>query len=526
MSSSPSSPDNSNIQHGRVLSVTHSILAMLGLCFVVMLVAIDQTVVGTAMPTIVAELNGFELYAWVATAYFLTSVITVPIFGRLGDFYGRRRFVVISIVLFTLSSVACGMSQSMLQLVFARALQGVAGGMLVGTAFACIPDLFPDTRVRLRWQIMMSSAFGIANGIGPTLGGILTEQYGWRSVFYVNVPIGLLSLYFVWRYLPLIRHFRAGRVHLDWQGALLLVCGLGCVQLLVELVPAHGATVWMLFLGLVGAMAFVALIWWEKRCPEPLLPPALFSNPAQVALFVMALGLGFVMFSVLFYAPLALQGGLGLRPQEAGLLVTPMVVFITVGSILNSRLVTRLRQPTRMLAVGVILIACTSLGLIFLDRQTPHWLFVTYLALGGMGIGFIMPNLTVFSQEISERSMLGIATATLQSARMVGGMLGATAVGTLISYQYAEQVRPVGQHLDDSSSVLLFDPQLLMSTSRQQDLLAHLNATGVPGESILLGARDALLSAVNLSMVLVLVVTLCGFLVLRKVASVQFLKRQ
>ncbi len=139
---------------GRVLSVTESILAMMGLCFVVMLVAIDQTVVGTALPTIVSELHGFELYAWVATAYLLTSVITVPIFGRLGDFYGRRRFVLVSIVLFTLASVLCGMAQSMLQLVLARALQGIAGGMLVGTAFACVPDLFPDPRVRLRWQVM------------------------------------------------------------------------------------------------------------------------------------------------------------------------------------------------------------------------------------------------------------------------------------------------------------------------------------------------------------------------------------
>jgi MFS family permease len=143
---------------------------MLGVSFVSMLVALDQTVVGTALPTIVAELKGFELYAWVATLYLLTSVITVPIFGRLGDYYGRKPFVIASIVVFTAASVLCGAANNMLFLVLARGLQGIGGGMLVGTAFACIPDLFPDSVVRLRWQVLMSSAFGIANAVGPSLG--------------------------------------------------------------------------------------------------------------------------------------------------------------------------------------------------------------------------------------------------------------------------------------------------------------------------------------------------------------------
>src|SRR5690606_16578308 len=159
-------------------------LAMLGLAFVSMMVAVDQTVVGTALPTIVAELNGFELYAWVASSYLLTSVITIPIFGRLGGYYGRKPFVVASVIVFMLASVLCGAADSMLQLVLARALQGIGGGMLVGTAFACIPDLFPDSHVRLRWQVMLSSAFGIANAFGPTLGGFLTQYAGWRSVFF------------------------------------------------------------------------------------------------------------------------------------------------------------------------------------------------------------------------------------------------------------------------------------------------------------------------------------------------------
>jgi len=208
---------------GQVLPFRESLLAMLGVSFVSMLVALDQTVVGTALPTIVADLKGFELYAWVATSYLLTSVITVPIFGRLGDYYGRKPFVIASIIVFTAASVLCGAANNMLFLVVARGLQGIGGGMLVGTAFACIPDLFPDSVVRLRWQVLMSSAFGIANAVGPSLGGFLTQYYGWRSVFYVNLPVGLLSLFFVWRYLPHLRHVvHEGKMRLDWPGALLI----------------------------------------------------------------------------------------------------------------------------------------------------------------------------------------------------------------------------------------------------------------------------------------------------------------
>lgn len=183
-----------------------TLLAMLGLCFVLMSVALDQTVIGTALPTVVSELKGFELYAWVGTAYLLTSVITVPIFGKLGDEHGRKPFVLSGILLFTLASMSCGWAQNMIELVAARALQGVGGGILVATTFACIPDLFPDAHARLKWQVLFSTSFGIANAIGPTLGGYLTQYLGWRWVFFVNLPVGCLSWLFVYRYLPTIRH--------------------------------------------------------------------------------------------------------------------------------------------------------------------------------------------------------------------------------------------------------------------------------------------------------------------------------
>lgn len=507
---------------GRVLSVRKSFMAMLGLCFVTMLVAVDQTVVGTALPTIVAELNGFELYAWVATSYLLTSVITVPIFGRLGDYYGRKRFVVASIVVFTLASVLCGMADTMLQLVLARGLQGIGGGMLVGTAFACVPDLFTDTHVRLRWQVLLTASFGIANAFGPSLGGFLTQYMGWRSVFYVNLPIGVISLYFVWRFLPHIRQIQRRKIQLDWQGAILIAVGLGCLQLFVEFLPMHGASIYMVLLGVLAAGAIALLIYWEKRCPEPLLPMAMFQNKSLAALFYLSFFCGFIMFVLLFYLPLLLQGGFGMTPQQVGLLITPLVVFITIGSVLNSRIVIRLDKPTHILYLGFGLMTIACLGFVFSDRATSRWLVASYMMLGGTGLGFIMPNLTVFAQETAGRALLGISTALLQSIRMIGGMMGMAVVGSLITHYYVSKVRfsvPEGQ--GTSWIGLLEDPQVLVSDAVQSDFMAHLQRLSLQGDAFIETARLSLVSAVHLGLIITVLVGLVALASVYRVPTIR-----
>lgn len=491
------------------MSVRHSLLAVLGLCFVSVMVAVDQTVVGTALPTIVAELKGFELYAWVATAYLLASVVTVPVFGRLGDFYGRKPFLVASILVFTVASVLCSLSSSMFQLVLARALQGVGGGMLIGTAFACIPDLFPDAHVRLRWQILLSAAFGIANGVGPTLGGFLTQYAGWRSVFYVNLPIGLIGLFIVWRYLPWIRHTPRPRIRLDWQGAVLIALGFGCLQLFVELMPRQGASVAVVLLGIVAVGAAVILVWWEKRCPDPLLPLGMFKDRSLASLFILSLFVGCLMFVLLFYVPLMLQGGFGMTPREAGLAITPLVVFITIGSVVNGRIVTRLSRPNTMLYAGFgLLVSCTT-GLIFTSGQTSAWLMTIYMVMGGLGLGFVMPNLTVFAQQVAGRSLLGITTAMLQSTRMIGGMLGTALVGTLVTHFYVQNVHlAVPDAAGASWRSALENPQVLVNPGTQSDFIAELFRQGLNGASFIELARVSLVDAVHAGLVGALLIAL------------------
>lgn len=511
---------------GQMLPFRQSLMAMLGICFVTMMVALDQTVVGTALPTVVSELKGFELYAWVATSYLLTSVITVPVFGRLGDYFGRKPFVIASIVLFTAASMLCGMAGSMLFLVLARALQGIGGGMLVGTAFACIPDLFPDSHVRLRWQVMLSSAFGIANAVGPSLGGFLTEYYGWRSVFYVNLPVGIISLWFVVRHLPRIRHVEPqGKIRLDWPGAVLIALALGGMQLLVEWVPKHGLGLMIASLGVASMAAFAGLYFWEKRCEQPILPFEMFRNPALAALFALSAFSGFTMFALLFYAPLLLQGGFGLSPKEAGLLITPLVVCITMGSIINGRIITRIPNPNTMLYAGFLMLSLACVGIVTTHRWTPQWLVAGYMLVAGLGLGFVMPNLTVFVQETAGRAHLGIATALLQSLRMIGGMVGTALVGTLVNHAYVSGVRAsltAGQAVQWLPQ--LNDPQILVNRDAQTQFLAQLHQAGQNGAPLIEAARTSLVGAIHAGQMIALAVAVLALWWVRRVPPIR-LKR-
>jgi EmrB/QacA subfamily drug resistance transporter len=498
----------SHHSNAQVLPFRESLLAMLGISFVIMLVGLDQTVVGTALPTIVSELKGFDLYAWVATSYLLTSVITVPIFGRLGDYYGRKPFVIASIVVFTGASVLCGVASDMLWLVVARGLQGVGGGMLLGTALACIPDLFPDSVVRLRWQAMISAAFGIANAIGPSLGGVMTQYYGWRSVFYVNVPVGLLSLWFVCRYLPRLRHIEHDvKMRVDWLGALLIALLFGALQLFVEWLPKYGIAGWSTSLLVVALVSAVVLWHWEKRCTQPILPFDMFADRALSSLFVLSILSGFAMFSLLFYAPLLFQGGFGMTPKDAGLVITPLVVFITIGSIVNGRIVTRVRRPNAMLQLGFMLFALACVGIVVARHTTPESVLMMLMVVGGIGLGFVLPNLTIFVQQTAGRQHLGIATALLQSLRMVGGMIGTAITGTLVNQMYGSGVR----HALDADRALqwhaqLADPQILIDRQAQSLLVGELTHAGHNGALLLEAARESLVAAIHVGIAVAAVV--------------------
>lgn len=499
-----------------------SLLAMLGICFVIMMVALDQTIVATALPTIVAELHGFELYAWVSTAYLLASVVTIPIFGRLGDYYGRKPFVVVAIVTFTLASVLCGMANNMLLLVLARALQGIGGGMLVGTAFACIPDLFPDSKVRLQWQVMLSAAFGIANAIGPSIGGLLTHYVSWRAVFYVNIPVGLMSLIFVSRFLPRLKPKHETKIRLDWLGALLITLCLGSLQLLVEWLPEQGLSVPVISVLLTCLIAGFLAWKQEANNEHAMLPFALFRDPALAALFRLSLLMGFAMFALLSYAPLLLQGGFHLSASQAGMLITPLVVCITFASILNGRIVPHLPRPEAMLYLGFGLLLICVIGIMNITPQTAHPLIISLMALGGLGLGFIMPNLTIFVQETCPRKDLGISTALLQSLRMIGGMLSTALVGSILTWRYEHDIN---QQFAKPVASLMNNPQVLVNLEGQHAAILQMNALGEDGLQLIEQARATLSHAIQSSQWLGIAAVLFAFWCLRRLPKIQFKPR-
>jgi EmrB/QacA subfamily drug resistance transporter len=499
---------------------------MLGIGLVNMAIALDQTIVSTALPSIVSELRGFEYYAWVASAYLLASLVTVPVFGRLGDFFGRKRFVIAAVLVFTGASVLCGLASSMTLLIFARGLQGVGGGMMVGNAFASIPDLFPDPRSRIRWQVIMSAAYGIGTAAGPSLGGWLSQHYGWRSTFLVNLPVGVLALYFISVHLPNYRRAVEGHVRIDWLGAVLIALVLAGFQFFIEAVPAGGLNAANLLLGASVVGAAVALLACERRASHPIIPLDLFREPKLVTLFLLSVLAGFVMFSLIFFAPLLLQGGFGLAPPQAGLLATPIAACAAIGSAANTRIVTRLSKPASILVIGYGLMSVASIGIALATALTPHWLLEVELGAAGLGLGFILNNLNVFAQEIAGRPQIGITTALLQSTRMVGGMLGtgivATVVNRLYKYHVDEILAALGKHDHSTWHTRLGDPRILVDSNLRETLLVDLQHAGLAGAALVDEARQALVSSIHLGVILVFCAAFIAAIFSRNIAHLTF----
>lgn len=482
--------------------MSRPVAALAGISVVMILIALDQTVVGTALPRMVAELKGFQLYPWVAAAYLLTNAILIPVTGRLGDLHGRKPFLLASIVLFTLASALCGLAENMIQLVLARGLQGIGGGMLIGSAFASVSDLFPETMERVRWQVMLSAAFGAAAALGPMLGGWMTEHFGWRSVFYVNLPVGLLALPIVWRYLPWVVHRQQGvSKAVDWIGVLLLSLAIGTLLLTTELGDRLGfasAQFWgLVILAVVLGGLFMR---HQRRTPAPVIPPQLVADPTVRRLGLLGTLTGFNLFVLLFYAPLLLQGGFTMSPRQAGLVITPVLVCITLGSIANGRLVSRVARPERLFSLGALLLVVGLCLLCVISADSPLPFMLGVFALCGLGFGFQTSNLTLQTQAAVGREDQGAASALIQTLRTLGSMFGASLAGLLVSLSFSRTAAGMlaKEGIGDPAISRLFDsPQLLLRAPDQDLLMSLARDRGFDAAVLLEQAREGLVSGVH-----------------------------
>lgn len=473
-----------------------SFLAMLGVTLVYMLTALNGSAVSTALPRMAADLRGFELYSWPASAYLLTSLVVIPVVGRLGDLQGRKRLLLWAVAAFAAMSAACAAAGSMAQLVAARALQGVGGGMIVGVLSACIADLFPEPVDRMRWQLMHSVGFAVAQGLGPWLGGWLTEHASWRWVFLATVPVAVLAWGATWRFFPaVVPHPGAGR-RVDVPSVALLFVALASLVLWSGVIEGAGLVSPAAFACLVIVVAASALfVRRQPRCEAPIVPSEVMAVRGTLRLLVLGMLAGLVLNVLVFTTPLLLQAGLQLSADDAGGAMTPLLLCITVASVANARIAMRMDRAEGLMVGGHLLLAL-GCGLLALGAEQS----VAYLALSlgvcGAAFGFLLPNFTQHLLVLSSRQNAGLASALGQASRLLGGLLGAALGWALVAGLFRHSVADAGH---GALADLLGSPQVLVQPAELLKLRQAATQAGADPEALVALLKAAVIDAIRVS---------------------------
>jgi EmrB/QacA subfamily drug resistance transporter len=403
-----------------------------GLMLVMLLAALDQTIVATALPTIVGDLGGLEHISWVTSAYLLAQTAVTPLYGKLGDLYGRKRILQTAVVIFLIGSALCGQAQSMTELIAFRAVQGLGAGGLIVLTQAVIGDIVPP-RERGRYQGIFGGVFGLASVAGPLLGGFIVEHWSWHWIFYVNVPVGLLALVVLAITLP--RTQGAGKPVIDYLGTGLLAAGLSAIVLVTSL----GGTTWewasteTYFTAAIGIVALVGFVLVERRAPEPVLPLELWRERVFRVGGVLSAIVGFALFGSVTFLPLYFQTVDAASPSESGLRMIPMMAGILITSIASGQAIAKLGRYKVFPVVGT---AVMAVGLLLLSRLgvgTSTALASLYLFVLGSGLGLVMQVLVLAVQNSVPYETLGTATSGVTLLRGVGGSLGTAAFGAIFT---------------------------------------------------------------------------------------------
>lgn len=396
------------------------------------LAALEATVVGTAMPTVIAALGGLNHYSWVFSAYLITSTVTVPVWGKLSDLYGRRLFYQLGIAIFLIGSMLSGLSTSMTQLIAFRAVQGLGAGALVPLGMTIIGDIY-TIRERARMQALFSGVWGLSSVIGPVVGGFITDQLSWRWVFYINLPVGLAAALIMG--LALKEPKRTERAAVDYAGAGLLMAAITMLMLaLVEGGGSVGALLSARNVSLIAGAAVLGLLFWwvEGRAAEPIIPFGLLRNRVVAVSVAAGFMAGVAMFGAISFVPLFAQGALGATATEAGSLLTPLMLSWVGMSVVGGRLLLRVGyRPTTI--VGFVLLTLGFVLLSLFQRDTARvWLYFD-LVLIGAGLGLTMLTLLIAVQQSVARTQLGVATSLNQFSRSIGGAVGVAVMGAVLT---------------------------------------------------------------------------------------------
>ena len=499
------------------------IFATVGVGLALFLAALDQTIVGTALPRIVAELNGIEYYAWVVTAYMVASTTLTPIAGKLGDLFGRKPFLLAGMIGFVAASALCGQAQNMTELVAFRGVQGIFGGVLFASVFATLADLFPPA-VRAKMQGIFGGIFGLASIVGPVIGGYLTDNVGWRWVFYVNVPVGALAVAVVVLTLPRTKHSSSWR-DVDFVGAVLLAVAIVPMLIAFSITRDHDILSPEV-LGLLGFSAVTSVVFFfvERREAHPMVPFQLFTNRTFTVSVIVGFLMSFGMFGAILYVSLIYQGVLGIAATNSGLLITPLMLGMIVSSIVTGQLMVRITRYRYLGTVGMTVMVAGLYLLSEVGVGSAETDVVRDLVLIGIGMGVAMPLYLNATQSALPKEYIGVSTSQIQFWRNIGSTIGVATLGAVLSHELPGKIQSQIAALNLPPQALQAlpqggDPESIFDPARIAALRAAAPAQFQPViDQILLAVRAGLAAATHDVFVLA-----AGITVLAVVASV-FLK--
>jgi EmrB/QacA subfamily drug resistance transporter len=417
---------------GYLLPRRATLLALSGVLLGMLLAALNQTILATAMPRIVADVGGGEHYSWVFSGYMLAVAVSTPLYGRLSDVYGRRPFFVAGICLFLIGAVIGATANSMTQVVVARAVQGLGAGALMPLAFAVIGDLVPPAD-RGRWQGLTGAMFGIASVIGPFTGGWIADNADWRWVFLVSVPVGAAALAMILAYLRIPPHPERG-TRVDYIGAALLAVGLSCVLLATVRGGQDAAWGSAQILGLFGGGALVLAIFyaWERRQDQPVVPIELFRLRTMQAATLAGLTTGMGMFGTIVFVPLFMQGAMGDSATNSGLVLAPLMLAMVLTSAGSGQIITRTGRYRWALLSGPVVMAVGFALLASLQVDSGRWYATVAMTVVGLGLGLLLQNLVLVVQNSVPSRHIGAATGAAQLSRSLGNAIGVAIMGAIL----------------------------------------------------------------------------------------------
>jgi EmrB/QacA subfamily drug resistance transporter len=446
-------------------------MVTIGVMTGMLLAALEATVVGTAMPTIVAALGGLAHYSWVFSAYLLTSTVFVPVWGKLSDIFGRRRLFQIGVAVFLVGSAACGFAQTMTQLIIARAFQGLGAGALVPLAMTIIGDIF-TLEERAKMQGFFSGVWGISSVFGPLVGGFITDKLSWRWVFLLNVPVGIAAAIIIG--VALIDPPRHERPTIDYLGATVLSVAVTILLLVVG--ASHLVTTRNIALLVIVVAALLWFVKIEQKAKDPVVPLALFRN----RVVAVAVGVGFLagiaMFAAITFVPLLAQGVLGATATQAGSFLTPLMLSWVTVSIIGGRLLIRFGTKPLVL-IGLVLMTAAFVAMARFSRETPRALLVAELIALGIGLGLVMLTLLIASQHSVAREQLGITTSLNQFSRSIGGAIGIAILGAMLAAGLAEFTQDPNALVNPAARAHMAPEQLLQLQGALERSLRNIFAT-------------------------------------------------